>query len=76
MLVTNVFLLLQIAPNVITKIGKRLSMVSYRCKAGILAVLVLTDRNREFLKIPCKSSSEHARMVNLLSITLRKHFLY
>ena len=76
MLVTNPFLLLQVALNVITKRGNRLSMVSYRCTAGILAVFLFNGQNREFLKIVCNSSSEHARMVNLVSSTLREHFLY
>jgi hypothetical protein len=43
-------------------------MVSYRCTAGILAVLLLKGRNREFLKNTCNSSSEHSRMVNLVSM--------
>jgi hypothetical protein len=76
MLVTNLILLLQIAPNVITNIGNRLSIVSYRYTGGILAVLVLKDRNREFLKVMCNLSREQARMINLVSITLRKHFLH
>jgi hypothetical protein len=55
MLVTNLFLLLQIVPNVKTKMGNRLSMVSYGCTVSILAVLVCTDQNREFQKITSKS---------------------